>query len=81
MRRLPYWGFFLGFLLLSASALVIAPFTGFNEELNRILLLTIGASRGQVGTYVLSFVFLSLYIFCSALVSTLRPEDHELLLS
>ena len=71
MRRLPYLGFFLGLLLLSASALVIAPFTGFNEEFNRILLRTIGASQGQVGTYVLSFGFLiALYLLLGIGVDT-----------
>lgn len=71
MRRLPYLGFFLGLLLLSASALVIAPFTGLNEEFNRILLRTIGASRGQVETYVLSFGFLiALYLLLSIGIDT-----------
>jgi hypothetical protein len=70
-RRLPYLGFLLGLLLLSATVLMIARFIGVSEEIDQILLRTIGASRGQVAASSLSLGFvIALYILLGIGVDT-----------
>src|SRR2546428_1486924 len=70
-RRLPYLGFLLGLLLLSATLLMIARFIGASEEIDQILLRIVGAGRGQVAASLLSLSFvIALYLLLGIGVDT-----------